>query len=112
MIRFYSPAETLGGGVILDSSPRKHRKNDKKALAAFAIKENGTQKELLELSCLEHSGNFYSLNELAKRSLLDGSRIKHLAQKLCEEKNLSASRSRFIFIRKSLLFTGGGYWIF
>ncbi len=88
VIRFYSPAETLGGGVILDSSPRKHRKNDKKALAAFAIKENGTQKELLELSCLEHSGNFYSLNELAKRSLLDGSRIKHLAQKLCEEKKL------------------------
>lgn len=88
VIRFYSPAETIGGGVILDACPQKHRKNSRRAKEAFAVKETGSQEEMLELSCREHWGCFYSLKELANRSSLDRSRIRQCAGKLTEAKKL------------------------
>lgn len=88
VLRFYSPMETIGGGVVLDACPRKHRKNDKKVLEAFEIKENGSQEEQLELSVQEHCGYFYSLQELAVKSSLDRSKIKNLAKKLADQKKL------------------------
>lgn len=88
VLRFYSPVETVGGGVVLDACPRKHRKNDKKAYAAFEIKEHGSQEELLELSVKEHGGCFYSLKELAVKCSLDKASLKNLAKKLTEQKRL------------------------
>ena len=64
VLRFYSPVETIGGGVVLDACPKKHRKNDKIAYHTFEIKENGTESERIELAYLEHQGNFYSLKAL------------------------------------------------
>lgn len=90
VIRFYSPVETLGGGCVLDACPKKHRRNDKKALASFVIKEKGSGSEKLELACLEHMGSFYTLQELTERSALERSSVKNLAGKLCEEKKLIA----------------------
>lgn len=88
VVRFYSPMETIGGGVVLDACPHKHRKNDKKALKAFTIKENGTQEEQLELSVLEHFGCFYTLKELCMKSSLDRSQVKNLVKKLTADKKL------------------------
>ena len=73
---------------MLDACPKKHRKNDKKALESFAIKENGTQEQQLELSVLEHKGQFYSLKELTVKSSLDRSQVKNLVKKLVAEKKL------------------------
>ena len=42
VIRFYSPLETIGGGVILDADPAKHRRNQKKVLEALRIRESGS----------------------------------------------------------------------
>ena len=86
VIRFYSPAETIGGGTVLDICPRKHKRNDQKALEACRIKESGTREEMLELSAWEHWGSFFTLEELAGRSALDKSRLKHTAEKLAERK--------------------------
>lgn len=42
VIRFYSPLETIGGGVILEDAPRKHKRYDDAVLAALQIKESGS----------------------------------------------------------------------
>ena len=42
VIRFYSPVETIGGGVILDDAPLKHKRGDPRALAALAVRESGS----------------------------------------------------------------------
>ena len=88
VLRFYSPVETIGGGVVLDASPRKRRKNDRNARNCFTVKESGTPEEQLELSVLEHRGYFYTLKELAVKSSLDRSQIKNSARKLAERKVL------------------------
>lgn len=107
VIRFYSPAETIGGGVVLDACPRKHRRRDQRVLEAFRIKENGTPEELLELSALEHWGCFCTLEELALRSSLNRSSLKNTAVKLKEKKrlvaleeNLYIHRDEFDYYRK------------
>ena len=38
VLRFYSPLETIGGGVILDSNPFKHKRNDPQVLESLNIK--------------------------------------------------------------------------
>lgn len=43
VIRFYSPLETIGGGVILDDMPRKHKRNVPAVLEALKIRESGSQ---------------------------------------------------------------------
>ena len=39
VIRFYSPAETIGGGSILDACPRKHKRKDRKVLRNVGLKK-------------------------------------------------------------------------
>lgn len=88
VIRFYSPAETIGGGCILDACPGKRKRHDEKALEACRIKEEGTKEELLELSVREHRGSFFTLDELAGRSSLDRSGLGGLAQTLVKKGRL------------------------
>ena len=45
VLRFYSPLETIGGGVILDEHPYRHKRHDEGVLAALAVRENGADEE-------------------------------------------------------------------
>ena len=47
VIRFYSPLETVGGGVILDEAPLRHKAGDKAVLEALAIRESGSGNQKL-----------------------------------------------------------------
>lgn len=84
VIRFYSPVETIGGGVVLDACPKKHRKNDKKAYQAFETKEHGTESQRVELSFLEHQGRFYTLKELMNKCSLDRNQARNLVKQLTD----------------------------
>lgn len=82
VIRFYSPVETAGGGIVLDPSPRKHRRHDERTEKACRIKEKGTLEERLLVSVREHWGEFLSLEEISKRSALDRAKIERAAEHL------------------------------
>lgn len=42
VVRFYSPLETIGGGVVLDAVPQRHKRQDPAVLAALHTREDGT----------------------------------------------------------------------
>ena len=46
VIRFFSPMETIGGGVILDDQPRRHKRSDPKIQEILRIKESGSRDDL------------------------------------------------------------------
>lgn len=46
VIRFFSPLETIGGGVILDDQPRRHKRSDPKIREVLRIKESGSRDDL------------------------------------------------------------------
>ena len=58
VLRFYSPAETIGGGMILDPLARKVRRRDAAAAGRLAIKEKGGLSEKIEVICIE-AGNAF-----------------------------------------------------
>ena len=46
VIRFFSPLETIGGGVILDDQPRRHKRSDPNIQEILRIKESGSRDAL------------------------------------------------------------------
>ena len=46
VIRFFSPLETIGGGVILDDQPRRHKRSDPKIQEILRIRESGSRDDL------------------------------------------------------------------
>ena len=72
VIRFYSPLETIGGGVILDEAPMRHKAGDQAVLEALAIRESGSGNQKLAQTV---AGFGYALPT---------------AEKLCSELNLEA----------------------
>jgi len=46
VIRFFSPLETIGGGVILDDQPRRHKRSDPKIQEIMKIKERGSRDDM------------------------------------------------------------------
>lgn len=48
VIRSYSPMRTIGGGVVIDSAPPKHKRYNEKVIQILTTKEKGTPEEILE----------------------------------------------------------------
>jgi len=46
VIRFFSPLETIGGGVILDDQPRRHKRSDPNIQRILKLKETGSRDDV------------------------------------------------------------------
>jgi selenocysteine-specific elongation factor len=79
VVRFYSPLETIGGGVVLDDSPARHKRGDSRVLEALAIRESGSGDERLEQTVAEQGCALPGLDKLAG---LLGREAEELAEEL------------------------------
>lgn len=86
VLRFYSPLETIGGGVILDSNPFKHKRNDPAVLNSLAIKENGSDKEKISEALLDYSSRFETLDFLQVQTAIPAEHFHQQIQKLVKDK--------------------------
>lgn len=64
IIRSYSPMDTIGGGVIIDTAPKKHKIYDESIIEALKIKEKGELKDILEEYLKLNLSNYITLKEL------------------------------------------------
>lgn len=48
VLRNYSPMETIGGGVIIDTIPKKHKRFDDNVIKSLKVKEKGELKSIIE----------------------------------------------------------------
>lgn len=86
IIRFYSPVETFGGGIILDACPGKHKRHQEELIQALTIRENGTDDEILELVLKEESIHFPSVHDLASKLNWNDSETEKRMEKLKKQK--------------------------
>lgn len=86
IIRFYSPVETFGGGIILDACPGKHKRHQEELISALKIRETGTDEEILELVLKEESIGFPSSHHLAAKLNWTDSETEKLLEKLKKQK--------------------------
>lgn len=66
VIRFYSPMETIGGGIILDPNPKKHRRFDEEIIKSLKLKEEGDTKEIIEEIIKKHSKEYPDLKSITR----------------------------------------------
>ena len=89
VVRAYSPMLLLGGGIVLDAHPARHRKADTDALAALEAKERGTPQDLLETVLLRCPVGALR-GELAAQSGLSTQEAEHALEKLLVEDKIVA----------------------
>ncbi|MBR5267856.1 MAG: SelB C-terminal domain-containing protein, partial [Lachnospiraceae bacterium] len=86
IIRFYSPVETFGGGIVLDACPGKHKRHQEELIQALAIRETGTDDEVLELVLKEESIHFPSVHDLASKLNWNDAETEARMEKLKKQK--------------------------
>ena len=66
VVRFYSPMETIGGGIVLEPNPVRKKRFDAQAIEELKKKESGSLGDVMELQIKEHGATIITLAELAK----------------------------------------------
>ncbi|MBR5980467.1 MAG: selenocysteine-specific translation elongation factor [Firmicutes bacterium] len=83
VVRYYSPVETVGGGVVLNANAPKHKRGDETVLKALAIRESGDDAAQMEQVLRDESKTFPGSDKLAKQLGLSESeaeeQLKNLA---------------------------------
>ena len=98
VVRRYSPMETIGGGVIVDTNPRKHKRFDKNVIEALAVKEKGELTDILEEYIKANSKNYPNIKDIMSYSGENEANIKEALDKLIEENKIVAVNNMYMHI--------------
>ncbi len=76
VVRFYSPMETIGGGVILEPNPTYKKRFQETAIEELKRKESGSSADIIELHVKDHADTMITVAELAKLTALSSEEVK------------------------------------
>ena len=85
VIRFFSPLETIGGGVILDDQPRRHKRSDSSIQNVLQIKESGSRDDLTVQILREFGTRLPTARELVAKLQREEADIAQELQALCSQ---------------------------
>ncbi len=68
VVRFYSPMETIGGGIVLDGQPKKHKRYKEDVLKDLKTLETGTQKDFVAMAIKKYSQNFETTKTISMKT--------------------------------------------
>ena len=84
VVRFYSPIETIGGGIILNSMPKHRISRSKTTIDSLKIREQGCIEDIAGLVAYELGGVF-SETDLCKYADIDKTTCRETVKLLAEE---------------------------
>ncbi len=97
IVRFFSPMITVGGGKILEVTPRKHKRFDEEALEGLRIKDLGSEKEIMDIVLSERSREIPDVTRLALKQRLTLDEAQNILSELVSEKRARAlEKGRYI----------------
>lgn len=67
IVRFYSPLETIGGGVVLEPNPRKKKRFNEDEISELLKKESGSLGDICEINIKSEMEGLITKKELAKK---------------------------------------------
>lgn len=76
VVRFYSPMETIGGGVILEPNPKIKRRFQEQTIEELKRKESGSSADVIEMHVKSHAETLITLAELAKLTALSSEEVE------------------------------------
>lgn len=89
VVRFYSPMETIGGGVVLEPNPKIKRRFQPEVIEELKRKEEGSSADVIEMHVKSHAETLITVTELAAYGTFAGrggagcERIGRAGQYLC-----------------------------
>ena len=83
VIRFFSPLETTGGGVILDDQPRRHKRSDPEILRILELKESGSRDDVTIQLLTEFGTRLPTAAQLVTRLQREEADIQGELEDLC-----------------------------
>ena len=84
IVRFYSPLETVGGGVIIDANPTKKTPFNKEQLEEIKRKEEGSHTDIVELLVKKYP-DMISIKEIGKLTGMSLEEVNECVNELKEE---------------------------
>jgi len=88
IIRYYSPMETLGGAIVIDANPKKHKRFDESVLKDLTIREEGSPEEIIEKQIDIHSNDFPDLSLIAKLTSQQLDNVHAILSNLAEKEKV------------------------
>lgn len=85
IIRYYSPMETLGGAIVINSNTEKHKRFDESVIEELKIREKGSPEEIIEKQIDIHSDQFPELSFIAKLTSQQMDDLNQILDKLVKE---------------------------
>ena len=70
VVRFYSPMETIGGGVVLEPNPGIKKRFQENVIEELERKESGSSADVIEMHVKGHADTLITVSELAKLTAL------------------------------------------
>ena len=87
IVRFYSPMETIGGGVVLEPNPTKKKRFNADTIEELKRKESGSSEDIIEMYIKNSKDSMLTVAELAKITALSLDEVKQDVDAL-EEKGI------------------------
>ena len=85
VLRFYSPLETIGGGIILEPNPLKHKRFKEETLEELKIKEEGSLEDVVEKVIKRFSSRLETISFYATQTGLGEKMIEKLVEPLIQQ---------------------------
>lgn len=100
IIRTYSPMITIGGGVILDASPNKHRRFNEEILEKLKVQLEGNSTDLIANYILSHNNYLVSKDSIVKDLQLPEEEIVESIAELIETATVYETKLGYIHKKK------------
>ena len=88
ILRFYSPVETIGGGMVLEPNARKKKRFSDDAIQELLSKDKGSLEDVLETLLREELETLYTIPALAKRISHSKEEIEPAMENLIREERV------------------------
>lgn len=76
IVRFYSPMETIGGGVVIEPNPTKKKRFQEDVIEELKRKESGSTEDIIEMHIRNSKEEMLTIGELAKMTALSLDEVK------------------------------------
>ncbi|RKD27952.1 selenocysteine-specific elongation factor [Caminicella sporogenes DSM 14501] len=85
VVRYYSPLETIGGGVILDPNPPKHKRFREEIISELESKSKGNKENIIEKIILKFSDKYPDIDFISIQSGISKNEIENIIDKLVKD---------------------------
>ncbi|MBB6214858.1 selenocysteine-specific elongation factor [Anaerosolibacter carboniphilus] len=85
VLRFYSPMETIGGGIILEPNPKKHKRFKEDTLEDLKVKEEGSPEDIIDKIIKQYGNKFETIGYYATQTGMSETMIEEIIGNLILE---------------------------